>query len=208
MDYDVLPRGRHRLTRAQVHESQRGRMLLGIAEAVAAKGYPRATVADVLRHARVSRETFYQHFQDKEGCFLAVIEQCAELLAGIVDGELAGLREATPLARFDRAVRVYLDTLAAEPTLTNVFFLDSFAAGPRARQARFAAQERFVAAVARNFADDPAWRALPDPEFACRALVGAISSLVASSVARGDTADLPSLAEPVLALLRAAEGAT
>ena len=30
------------------------------------------TIADVVRVARVSKRTFYEHFADKEACFLAL----------------------------------------------------------------------------------------------------------------------------------------
>ena len=66
-----LPRGPHRLAREEVLASQRGRMLAAIAEAVAEKGYAATTVADVVGRAGVSRKTFYEHFADKEECFLA-----------------------------------------------------------------------------------------------------------------------------------------
>src|SRR3954470_22993998 len=70
-----LPRGRHRLTREEVQTSQRERMLLSMAEAASVKGYAKTTVADVIKRARVSRETFYEHFSDKEDCFLAAYDE-------------------------------------------------------------------------------------------------------------------------------------
>src|SRR5579875_630056 len=69
-----LPRGRHRLSRDEVLASQRGRMLAGVAEAVAEKGYNRVSVADVISRAGVSRETFYEQFTDKEDCFLRALD--------------------------------------------------------------------------------------------------------------------------------------
>ena len=74
MEVRQLPRGRHRLTREEVTASQRGRMLEAMAEAVAEKGYTHMAVADVVSGAGVSRETFYQHFADKEDCFLAAFD--------------------------------------------------------------------------------------------------------------------------------------
>jgi AcrR family transcriptional regulator len=40
----------------------RGRLLEGMAAAIRETGYRDATVADVVRHARTSRRTFYEHF--------------------------------------------------------------------------------------------------------------------------------------------------
>ncbi|HET8672858.1 MAG TPA: helix-turn-helix domain-containing protein, partial [Thermoleophilaceae bacterium] len=75
-----LPRGRHRLTREEVFASQRGRMLDAMARAVAEKGYASTTVRDVIGRARVSRETFYEQFANKEKCFLAALDTAADAL--------------------------------------------------------------------------------------------------------------------------------
>lgn len=199
--FTALPPGRHRLSREQVESSQRGRMLLAIATVVAEKGYQRATVADVLRRARVSRDTFYQYFRDKEACFLTALQQGADALSGIIEDSVEHEVDAAAGERFERILRVYLAALAAEPTLTRVFFLESYAAGESAWQARFAVQEQFTRTIAANFADDESWSTLPEPEFASRMLVGAISSLVTATVAADQTEALPGLSEPILDLL-------
>jgi len=77
---EQLPRGRHGLSRDHVLASQRGRMLDAICQAVAEKGYARTAVADVIERAGVSRETFYEHFADKEECFLAAYELASDTL--------------------------------------------------------------------------------------------------------------------------------
>src|SRR3954452_22118288 len=50
--------------------SQRARLVEGMIQAVAEKGYAAATVADAVKAARVSRGTFYAQFASKEECFL------------------------------------------------------------------------------------------------------------------------------------------
>ncbi|MFI5067448.1 MAG: TetR family transcriptional regulator, partial [Streptosporangiales bacterium] len=40
----------------------RRRLLAGLAEAIRERGFRESTVADVVRHARTSRRTFYEHF--------------------------------------------------------------------------------------------------------------------------------------------------
>jgi AcrR family transcriptional regulator len=72
-----LPRGPHALTREQVTRSQRGRLLVAMAELVGHDGYAATTVADVLAHAGVSRKAFYQHFANKRECFLAAYDAIA-----------------------------------------------------------------------------------------------------------------------------------
>ena len=65
-----LPRGPHTLTRQQVSASQRGRLIVAMADLVGHDGYTATTVANVLAYAGVSRKAFYKHFANKQECFL------------------------------------------------------------------------------------------------------------------------------------------
>lgn len=179
-------------------------MLQAMAESVAEKGYAHTSVADVLKRSRVSRETFYQHFSGKQDCFLTVLDRSALVLERFFEEELS--RDEGAWACFDRALEIYLGTLAAEPAFARVFFLESYAAGPEAQRKRFVVQERFVQSLTDNFADDLAWQRLPDPEFAARMMVGAVSQLVASELVHGRDGELPTLREPMMRLLRGLVG--
>ncbi len=72
-----LPRGPHSLTREQVAANQRLRVGMAMLEAVGEKGYVAMTVSDVVGRAGVSRKAFYQHFANKEECFLATYDTIA-----------------------------------------------------------------------------------------------------------------------------------
>ena len=176
--------------------SQRLRMLDALANAVAEKGYARATVADVLERAGVSRATFYEHFSNKEAAFLAAYEAGVDIL-------LAGATEALanagddPLDRFERVLRAYLETLAAEPAIARTALVEIYAAGPEAVKRRFELQLRFVDFIAEIFGA----RSKRD-RFACEMLVAAISSLATAKVAVGDTDDLPALRGPLMEYVR------
>lgn len=198
--YGPLPPGRHGLSRAQVRDSQRVRLLLGMAEAVTEKGYARATVADVLKRARISRETFYQHFSDKQDCFLAVLDESAGLLAATLRGDTGTAAEPV-FDRLERVLTTYFATLVDQESLARVFFVESYAAGVAAQRKRVEVQERFVELMVSAFADSPEWRALPDADFACRIVVGGISSLVAAAIIKGETDQLRAAAPRVVALV-------
>src|SRR3954466_14217089 len=75
-----LPRGSHGLDRDVVEASQRTRLLEAVGRAVAERGYSGATIDDVVRRAGVSKQTFYDHFADKQDCFLAAYEAASEEL--------------------------------------------------------------------------------------------------------------------------------
>ena len=53
------------------------RLLEGFAAAVSERGYAATTIAHIVEHARVSKRTFYEHFADKEECFLALYAEAA-----------------------------------------------------------------------------------------------------------------------------------
>jgi AcrR family transcriptional regulator len=196
MEVRQLPRGRHRLTREEVFASQRGRMLEAMALAVGDKGYTGVAVADVVAGAGVSRETFYQHFADKEECFLAAYEMAVDIMRQAMADALAG-RPSDPLARFDRALRAYLDLLSSEGAVARVFLVDVYAAGPRALERRREVQEDFVDVIAGIFAAKTA-----GDRFACEALVAAISSMVTVRVAAGEFDALPGLRLQLVELAR------
>ena len=189
-----LPRGRHQLTREQVQDAQRIRMLLAMAEAMTVKGYVGTTVADVIKGAGVSRETFYQQFAGKLECFLAAFEAAAGLLL-LQLGDVLDV-DGTPIERFEAAFTAYLDALAAEPAFARVFLVEVYAAGPEAIERRARAQHRIAERLAELLdLQSPADR------FACDAVVAAVATLVTAPLVRGDTEALLALREPIVALV-------
>jgi AcrR family transcriptional regulator len=199
--FDALPRGRHRLTREQVAASQRERMLQGVTEAVGEKGYAHSSVADVLKRARVSRETFYEHFTGKQDCFLAAYQRAADLLMDTVKGAL-GPPGRPALQRLEPALAAYLGVLATDAAVARTFLLEIHAVGPPAAERRYAVHRRFVELAVALVREDELWRALPEPEFACQMVIGGVATLVSGKVAAGEHATLPALNAPVLAHVR------
>jgi AcrR family transcriptional regulator len=101
-----------------------------MAVAVSEKGYGSTTVADVVRIARVSRRTFYEHFDDRESCFFALGDELSEFFLELV-AENASL-ELPWRERVERTLEAYLQTMAANPGLTRAFLLESFGMGSQA----------------------------------------------------------------------------
>jgi AcrR family transcriptional regulator len=168
-------------------------MLSAVAEAVADKGYGQVTVADVISRAGVSRETFYEHFSDKEDCFMAALGEGARALLQIL-GAVVAQPEGTPLDQLDRMLKAYLTALAGEPAFAKAFLIDAYGAGPRATERRLELQQQFVDLVAEIFGEAA-------DRFACEALVSAISALVTARVGRGRIDELPALRERLVTLV-------
>jgi AcrR family transcriptional regulator len=200
----ALPRGPHRLSRAEVARSQRQRLLDATTEAVAEQGYVKTTVADILARAGVSRATFYEQFADREECFQAAYQATAELVADVMAAELERMQESggqDPLARLDRVLGVYLQALQDAPALARVFLVEVYAAGPAAIEQRCASLERFVDIVAETHRGETGVLGTrASQRFAAQVVVGAVSSLVTNAVGVGDTGDLVALRRPLMRL--------
>jgi AcrR family transcriptional regulator len=197
-----LPRGPHGLERDVVLASQRGRMLGAMADAVATKGYAATTVADVVAGAGVSRKTFYEHFREKEECFLAAFDAGVDmLLAAIVAAQPDG-DDRTWVGLMRARVRAYLAALASEPAFARTFLIEVFAAGPRALERRAEVLRRFAqlfrdlhAEARRQF---PELTPVPEPMYV--AAVGGINELVTDFAREGRTDALPELEDTLLYL--------
>ena len=182
--------------------SQRDRMLSAMAEAVAANTYAGTTVADVVAGAGVSRKTFYEHFRDKEECFLAAFDTGVDLLLGAIVAAQPGADDATWIGLMRARSRAYLETLAGRPAFARTFLIEVFAAGPRALERRADVLRRF----AKLFEDlhEQARGQFPNlppvPGAVYVAAVGAINELVSDFTREGRAADLPELEDTLLYL--------
>ena len=122
-----LPRGAHGLSREFVAADQRARLLDAMAEAVSEHGYANLTVAHVLAAARVSRRTFYEHFEDKLDCFIAAYRQALKHATGLVED---ALRPDDPWpAQVRAAFSALCEFAAAEPAFARVLVVEPLSAG-------------------------------------------------------------------------------
>jgi AcrR family transcriptional regulator len=192
-----LPRGTHGLDRDVVAASQRTRLLEAVGRAVAEKGYAAATIDDVVRGAGVSKKTFYEHFTDKEQCFMAAYEVAAEQLFERVRDAHAG--QGDWLERTRAGIGAYLRWLAAEPALARVFLIEVAAAGPRAAECRERLRDRYARLLERQHGG----RADELPIEVFQALVAAVDDLVVRRIRQASAQSLAEL-EPTLLYLHVA----
>jgi AcrR family transcriptional regulator len=74
-------------------EVQRARIVAAAAETLVERGWSAITVEEIAGRAGVSRKTFYEHFEEREGCFIAALEARALGAGGArVVGKTAGTR--------------------------------------------------------------------------------------------------------------------
>jgi AcrR family transcriptional regulator len=127
--------------RAAWKASQRPRILDAITELVAARGYAGTTVKEIAGLAGVSLSTFYEHFADKEQCFLAAYDQVADRLFEAI---VAETRRATgPWDALGDGIDAYFTWFAEHPSAGATFVVAVHTAGPAALERRGAIHERF-----------------------------------------------------------------
>jgi AcrR family transcriptional regulator len=171
-DWDDVDETATSITRARIFEA--------MARAVSERGYASTSVADVVSAGRISRRTFYEHFQDKEHCFLETYRTGCENGLAQIDAAVRSLEEPDWRTRLWVSLETYLEILAAEPHFARVLLIDVLGAGPQALEMRervlgtYVEQYRGLRERAR--AEDPALPDVPD-EF-LRGLVGGIAELV------------------------------
>jgi AcrR family transcriptional regulator len=171
-----LPRGRHGLPRRFIVHNQRERMLLAVAEAVAEQGFVTTTVADIIARARLSRRTFYEHFADKEECFLAAYDTVVEQLLGAV-GQAYEQADGWPQKVHD-GLETFLAYLSAEPAFARMCIVEVVAAGPEARSRRDAAMRVFVDFLEPGRTEAP--KGIVVPTLAADIVVGGIYEIIYS----------------------------
>jgi AcrR family transcriptional regulator len=179
-----------------VAESQRARMLDAVVRAVADQGYVNVTVADVVGRAGVSRRTFYEHFRDRQECFLAAYQTGLEILVRQIRAATAEISDATWRETLRVGLEAYTRELAAHPRFARTLLIDILGAGREAVDLRQTLHELFVLRF-HNLSEQAAEQEpaiAPVPDVFLRALVGGIGELVQQHILREGAESLPALA--------------
>lgn len=167
---------------------------------MAENGYTATSIAQILKRAGVSRETFYEQFRSKEDCFEAGFTWAVTLVRDRVRG--AAPDEENPTGReeileqLDRLLAAYLQDLADDPARARTYLVEVYAAGPRFAAMRAASHTAFVDRLAALFrAETEAQR------FACQMFVAATSTMVTLRAASGDFDGILALRAPILEMI-------
>jgi AcrR family transcriptional regulator len=189
-----LPAGRHGLGREFVAENQRERLLNGVVEAVAEHGYNATTIGAITSAAQISRRTFYEHFRDKEGCFLAAYDMIDEHVRASM---LAAGDPAAPWPeQVEARLAALLDVLSRDLAVARFYLTEPLAAGGEI-SARYRDAMQLLAETIRP-PDVPAGA---DIEVRDQALMGGIATLIARRLNAGEPARLPELLPDLTALV-------
>ncbi len=190
------------LPRGQVSEIQRSRMLTAAAEAVEEVGYARLTVAQVIARARVSRKTFYDLFEDREDCFLAVFDQAVEQISTLVSE--AYLREDGWRDGLRAGVLAMLRFMDDEPGLARICVVEALGAGPRVlkRRTQVLAQLREVVDQGRSSVGARVAHATEEsPDVTAEGVIGAVFAVLHSRLLARNREPFTALLGPLMSMI-------
>jgi AcrR family transcriptional regulator len=170
---------------------QRERLIVAMLNAVADLGYLETNVQDVIDRAGVSRPTFYEHFSNKEDCFLAAFDTSAERLRKKIH---AAARKGGDVWR-DR-VRFGLEALLRfamrEPDTASTLIVEARAASATAVKRRVELLDDFARCL-----DEQARELLPGSDshtvVTASGIVGGVESLLYSRLCKQEYDELEAL---------------
>jgi AcrR family transcriptional regulator len=171
----------------------RQRLLAGMAAAIRECGFRDSTVADVVRHARTSRRTFYEHFPSKQACFIALLQEAnramVRQIAAAVD------RRAPWDVQARQAIEAWIAVAQSDLPLTLSWIRDLPSLGADARQLQRESLQVFIDLI-EDLAGNPELRAAgiaPPPRQLLIVLLGGLRELIATTVEDG--ADIGGITE-------------
>jgi AcrR family transcriptional regulator len=140
-----LRAGTGSLSREEVVDIQRARILSAMVQVAAEHGYIGAAIAPVVARAGVSRRTFYELFEGREDCFLAAFEwgvaQAREVMVEAY-GTKRSWREGVR-----HALAALLTLLDCEPELARVCVIEALGAGRLVLARRAQVMDELIAAL-------------------------------------------------------------
>src|SRR5919205_3078587 len=112
---DIAPRGRHAPPLEVRQDRQRARLFAAAAAVFARSGYADASAEAIAREAGMSKATFYEHFDNKEDCLIALFDAAIEEVLAEMRVAAEAHAGAEPIERGRAMIGAYLGALAAFP---------------------------------------------------------------------------------------------
>src|SRR5919112_6278151 len=209
-DRETAPRGRH-APPLEVRQDRQRRRLYAAAGAIFARaGYADATAEAIARAAGMSKATFYEHFDNKEDCIIALHDDATAAVLEAMRRTGNGYSGVDAAGRVRAVIHTFLEVLAAFPDEAQTLLVEIIGAGPRAMERRDRVLAEYASYVDEVNREDAARYGVV--RLASRhdafAIVGSVVELASRQIRTGQPEDIRDL-EPVverlvLGLLRAA----
>lgn len=182
------------------NEDHRSRLLEAMAHLASGKGLAATTIADLVAEAGVSKRTFYEHFADKEACFLALYRGASSSATRTLRG--AVLPDRPWQHQIEQALNAYFAYLQMNPGLVRALFVEIHHLGIEGLRARREVLRQLADFMLATVNGAPGGSSRLTPELALAA-VGGITELVLQRVEAGQADRLTELTPSAAAIVRA-----
>jgi len=181
----------------------RSRLLDALTLALTDQTYADVTIADIVARARVSRRTFYEQFDNKDACLLALCERLSEQILGLI---AAGYDPTADwVEQLNRVTDTYLQALQMQPALVRTLYIELMQLGDVGLAVRRRISQRFamflIMQVELARVREPGKRSL-SPALAT-AIVGGANELILQAIEDGRADRLSDLAPTVSEFMQA-----
>lgn len=182
------------LARDFITRHQQGRIIAALAAEASERGYHAVTVADVVKRARIARNTFYENFSSKEECFLAAQRfATTKALERVVTA--AGEINDWP-GRVRAGLAAFVEYITQEPALARTCLVEALSAGPASVRCYEESLQSFISLFKLGRDVSPYSEKLPATME--EAVVGGVFWIVYQRLALGQVDDLHGLLPEML----------
>lgn len=185
-------------TAESASQDPRERLLNAALEGIGDVGWANLTISDLVKRARVSKRTFYEHFSTKDECLFALFEAVS---TEVLD-ELEAASQLVPIGsgRVDAGARFYLQLLQDDPQIVRTLFLELLAFGKNGWAVRRKVMRRFAAFLMREI--NAAGANPPIDMNVAMVIVGGINEATLEALEEGRVDRLTDLVGPISRVVR------
>jgi AcrR family transcriptional regulator len=192
------------MSKYKENTDHRSRLLAGLATVLESKTLAELYADDIVRTAGVSKRTFYQHFKNKQECFLALYEEnsayiMTTLLQATQDESLSMVE------RVERGAEVYLAAMQAQAPLMKRLYIDILTLGSEGLAARRRVIGMFALLITDMYSkEQQRLPSLPDiPEVMLTGIIAGLNELILYRIEDGKADELTELASTTREMLMA-----
>ncbi|MDF1761893.1 MAG: TetR/AcrR family transcriptional regulator [Oleibacter sp.] len=174
----------------------RSRLLAGLATVLESKTLAELYADDIVRAAGVSKRTFYQHFKNKQECFLALYEENSAYIVETLLEATSADESFNIIEQIERGAEAYLGAMQAQAPLMKRLYIDILALGSEGLAARRRVIGMFAKIITDMYGKEQQRQpALPDiPEVMLTGIIAGLNELILYRIEDGKADDLIELA--------------
>jgi len=153
------------------------------------QGYSETSVDDIVSRARTSKSAFYAHFDSKERCFRALLEEEGGGLMSAV--QAAAQAGSDHRQRLRAGIDAFVSQCSRHADLGRLLLVQSVGLSPEVEMIRQHLQNRFAEMVELEIRHAAARGSIPpdiDPEIFARSVVGGVGEVTAHLLRSGGDA--------------------